>query len=294
MGWGRHMEVDEQVVRPAGKALNVSYALAWMGRPSVAAGLWGRDDHASLRRSVRACGGLIRTEMTTVSGRTRQNVTVVDTLSRREMHLRVRSELASRRSLRRLADDLTRLVRAGDTCVFAGAMPEGELLAGVIDVVQRCHDLGARVVLDTHGPALKALAEAGLPRYIAPNVAELGELLGRDVPNTPARLAAGARALVDRTGAVLISRGARGAVLVTKDGAWKGRLRTQGTVVSTVGCGDYLLAGFLAGLADSEGPAVSLALALKVATVRAWAWNESRTWTQAGRDIGVDVQPVPG
>jgi 1-phosphofructokinase family hexose kinase len=288
------MDIDEQVVRPAGKALNVSYALAWMGRPSVAAGLWGRDDHAWLRRSVRAWGGLIQTKMTTVSGRTRQNVTVVDTLSRREMHLRVRSELASRPSLRRLAADLTQLVRAGDTCVFAGAMPGGQLLAAVVDVVQRCHDLGARIVLDTHGSALKALAEAGLPGYIAPNVAELGELLGRDVPDAPAKLAVGARGLMDGTGTVLISRGARGAVLVTERGAWKGRLRTQGEVVSTVGCGDYLLAGFLAGLAGSEGPAVSLALALKVAAARAWAWTESRTWSQAERDIAVDVQPVSG
>ncbi len=32
LDWGRHVEIDEQVVRPAGKALNVSDALAWMGR----------------------------------------------------------------------------------------------------------------------------------------------------------------------------------------------------------------------------------------------------------------------
>lgn len=292
MGWGRHMDIDEQIVRPAGKALNVSYALAWMGRPSVAAGLWGRDDHASLRRAVRAWGGLIQTKMTAVSGRTRQNVTVVDTFARREMHLRVKSSLASRQGLRRLGDDLAKVVRAGDTCVFAGAMPRGELLDGGIDVVQRCRDLGARIVLDTYGPALKALVETGLTALLAPNVVELRELLGRETPDTPAGLADGAERLLDRTGAVLVSRGPRGAVLVTRRGTWKGRLRMQSEAVSTVGCGDYLLAGFLAGQAGSGGPAAALATALKVATARAWAWTETRTWTQVKRHVGVDVRAL--
>ena len=44
LDWGCHAQIDEQDVRPAGKALNVSRALAWLGRSSVAAGLWGRED----------------------------------------------------------------------------------------------------------------------------------------------------------------------------------------------------------------------------------------------------------
>ena len=50
------LDIDEQVVRPAGKALNVSYALAWMGGESVAAGLWGREDYDEMRRAVDAAG----------------------------------------------------------------------------------------------------------------------------------------------------------------------------------------------------------------------------------------------
>ena len=40
LNWGGHENIDEQTITPAGKALNVSKALAWMGRESIAAGLW--------------------------------------------------------------------------------------------------------------------------------------------------------------------------------------------------------------------------------------------------------------
>jgi 1-phosphofructokinase family hexose kinase len=284
--------MDEQVVRPAGKALNVSYALAWMGRESIAAGLWGREDHCQMKNAVRRLGGWIRTSMTTGPGSTRRNITVIDTRNHREMHLRLRSELASQRTLQRLNADLKKLVRKGDTCVFAGAMPGGDLLEHVIDLVRTCHRADARVVVDTHGPALASILGAGLASVISPNVEELHELLGRGVANTPARLAAAARPLLERADTILVSRGAEGAVVVTENGAWIGRSRVRRKVLSTVGCGDYLLAGFLAGLHDTADPQAALAMGLKVAAARAWGWSETKTWDEASQQIPVKILPI--
>ena len=285
--WGRHLDLDEQVIRPAGKALNVSYALAWMGGQSVAAGLWGREDYDEMRRAVERLGGSIDVQMTAVEGRTRQNVTVVDTLQHREMHLRRRSDLASEHSLRQLNTDLSKLVHAGDMCVFAGAMPAGELLEPTVDLVRTCHRAGARIAVDTYGPALGSIVEAGLPWLISPNVEELCELLGVAVEDAPERLVEAGRRLLNKMDMVLISRGEKGALIVTKDGAWTGRCETQGKVLSTVGCGDYLLAGFLAGAGETGDPAAALARGLKVATARAWGWTESESWPQADKEIAV-------
>jgi 1-phosphofructokinase len=110
LDWGRHAEIDEQVIRPAGKALNISYALVWMGLESVAAGLWGRDDYGEMDRAVGRPGGRIGVQMTAVEGATRRNITVVDTFLHREMHLRLKSELASARSVEQLDADLGELV----------------------------------------------------------------------------------------------------------------------------------------------------------------------------------------
>lgn len=290
--WGRHLDLDEQVIRPAGKALNVSYALSWMGGQSVAAGLWGREDYDEMRRAVERLGGSVDVHMTAAEGRTRQNVTVVDTLQHREMHLRRRSDLASERSLRQLNADLSKLVHAGDVCVFAGAMPAGALLEPTVDLVRTCHRAGARIAADTHGPALGGIVETGLPWLIAPNVEELCELLGFAVDDAPERLAEAGRRLLNKMDMILISRGEKGALIVTKDGAWNGCCTTQGAVLSTVGCGDCLLAGFLAGAGETGDPSVALARGLKVATACAWGWMDRQSWTQVDKKIVVTVEPV--
>ena len=289
LDWGRHAEIDEQVGRPAGKALNVSYALAWMGGTSSAAGLWGREDHDQMRRAVERQGGQIDVQMTAAEGRTRQNITVVDTSRHREMHLRQKSELASESSLRQLNADLKKLVREGDVCVFAGAMAAGELLEPTVDLVRTCHRAGARIVTDTYGPALRSIVEAGLPWLISPNVEELRGLLGAAVEDTPQKLAEAGRTLLNRMDMILISRGEQGALVVAKAGVWTGHSLTQGRVLSTVGCGDYLLAGFLAGFCETGDPSAALAKGLKVATARAWGWTESESWTRADKEIAVAV-----
>jgi len=292
LDWGHHAEIDGQTIRPAGKALNVSYALAWMGWGSVAAGLWGRDDFAEMQGAVARPGGLIDVHMTSVEGRTRQNITVVDTRNHREMHLRQKSGLASEHSLRQLDTDLGRLIREGDLCVFAGAMPAGELSEQTVDLVRTCHRSGARIAVDAHGPALRSIVDAGLPWLIAPNVEELRELLGPAVEDTPERLAEAGHRLLNRMDMVLISRGEQGALIVTKEGAWTGRCETPGRVLSTVGCGDYLLAGFLAGIRETGDPRAALAKGLKAATARAWGWTERESWARADKEVAVAVKLV--
>jgi 1-phosphofructokinase len=292
LDWGRHARIDDQIIRPAGKALNVSHALAWMGWESIAAGFWGRDDHDEMQRAVGRLAGRVDPRMTTTEGRTRQNITVVDTLHQREMHLRHKSGLASEPDLRRLDADLGRLVRAGDLCVFAGAMPAGELLEQTVGLVRTCRRAGARIAADTHGLALRSIVGAGLTWLISPNVEELRELLQSDIEDTPVELARAGRSLLDGMDMVLISRGEHGALIVANHGAWTGHCETPGTVLSTVGCGDYLLAGFLAGLRETGGPCAALVRGLKAATARAWGWTDGESWARADKEIAVVAEPV--
>ena len=204
------------------------------------------------------------------------------------MHLRQKSVLATPASVSRLNADLRQLVRKGDCCVFAGAMPAGDLLEPVVGLLETCRRQGGRVVVDSYGPVLRSLVEAGLPWLIAPNVAELEELLGSNVKNTPASLVAAAGALLEKIPVILISRGKKGAILVTSRGTWTGTVKTPGKVLQTVGCGDYLLAGFLAGRNTGGSARAALETALKAATARAWGWTEDRTWAAARRQIKVD------
>jgi len=155
-------------------------------------------------------------------------------------------------------------------------------------------------VVDTYGDALKRILETGAAWLIKPNVEELRELLGKQVMDSPAGLVRAGRKLLDKAEIVVISRGRKGGVVVTKKGAWQGRCIGRGRVLSTVGCGDYLLGGFLKGLTDKfdAGSALvsakvetvaGLETAIKVATAKAWGWTNSKTWFQARRQIQVKI-----
>lgn len=311
--WGEHKLVATASSRPAGKALNISRALAWMGQKNIAAGLWGQDDYEQMRKAMRTLGGTVKVKMTPVEGGTRRNVTVVDTKHNREMHLRHRCGLASKKALRQLEGDLAKIISRNSVCVFAGLMPAphlsiktarktnrtcGTIGAGLSDVVRMVRDCigrGAKIAVDTYGEPLRRIVGCGPVWLINPNVEELHELLGESAcggADTPASLAKHGRRLLDKVEIVLISRGRKGAVVVTREGAWQGRCVGRARVLSTVGCGDYLLGGFLKGLIDKPNAGAALEVAIKVATAKAWGLTEARMWPQARREIRVEVKRI--
>ncbi len=315
--WGQHKVISSACSRPAGKALNISRALAWMGTKSIAAGLWGREDYEQMLKAMRSLKRLIKVKMTAVEGSTRRNITVVDAGKTphlcvgnyREMHLRAISRLASKKALRKLEADLQATVnrnpaRSGKDvvpdriCVFAGAMPEEQLLGDVVRIINCCRRSGVKIAVDTSGDALREIVNSGPVRQIAgscriwlikPNVEELRELLGEQIRDNAADLAKAGRKLLGKVEIILISRGKKGSVVVTKKGTWQGRCAGRRRVVSTVGCGDYLLAGFLKGLKDKSGVGFALETAIKVATARAWDWAEKMAWEDAEKSIDVSL-----
>ena len=286
--WGMHKVESGRSVRPAGKAMNISRALGWMGERNVAAGLWGEVDFARMGKAVGRLRG-VRDKMTCVAGETRQNITVIDTVGGRDMHVRGRSGLASRASIRRLGVDLEGVGGRGDVFVFAGAMPEGGLLDDVIRVIGGCCARGGRISVDTSGQALKRIVGGGGVWVIKPNVAELCDLLGRDIKNRVADLVKAGRELLDRVEVVLISRGRGGAMVVTREKVICVRLagKSTGEVLSTVGCGDYLLAGFLKGFKEKNDVGFALEAGVKAGTAKAWGWSESKDWAEVRMQVAV-------
>jgi len=121
-----------------------------------------------------------------------------------------------------------------------------------------------RVAVDTSGAALRACLLPGLD-LIKPNVAELAELAGDRLETLGDVLGAAGSLVGHGLRAVLVSLGADGALYVDRDRAVHAEA-TVSEVVNTVGAGDALLAGYLAG---GGGPdAVATAVAWSVAAIR--------------------------
>ena len=291
LDWGDHVPVDQRMV-PAGKALNVSKALAWLGHPSMAMGLWGQEDRPQLASAQTLLGPAVDIRMTFVPGRTRLNLTVVDTSRRREMHLRAPSTLATAAALDRLMTDILPRLDAPCTVVFSGALPEGDLQGKALDIVAVARRAGAHCVADSAGTVLQAMLQQGRLHLIKPNLEELREWLSAPVPNNPPAIMDAIRSLENPVDIALVSRGKEGALVVTADEAWSAQVTGEDhPVVNTVACGDYLLAGFLAGPEDEPLPR-RIQRAVQVATARARGWTD-RPLDQA-LFPPVDVQAVAG
>ena len=133
--------------------------------------------------------------------------------------------------------------------VASGSLPRGvpnDFYARLTRIVKQ---RGARMILDTSGPALAAAVTEGLD-LIKPNLREMRELAGRE-PTDASEWEDAAKALIDRgkVAIVALTMGHLGAVLVTLDQV----LRAEPlpiAPVSAVGAGDSFLGALLWQLAS--------------------------------------------
>lgn len=130
-----------------------------------------------------------------------------------------------------------------------------------------------KVILDTTGEAL-VNALPYHPFLIKPNINELADLFHEEFSSSDINgIANAARRLQDKGARnVLTSMGEDGAVLITEDGKVYSRTAPAGIVVNTVGSGDSMVAGFLAGYLENGD--MEDALCLGVCAGSASAFNE--------------------
>lgn len=126
--------------------------------------------------------------------------------------------------------------------VLSGSLPRGVPVSAYGRLIRLAKGLGVRTLLDCDGPVLAAALKAG-PFLVKPNEHELAQWWGRSVASEKLCLQA-ARAMSRQTrGWVLVSRGAKRALLVNAEAggecfATPPRVRVR----NTVGAGDALLA----------------------------------------------------
>jgi 1-phosphofructokinase len=275
---GGHVKAREVLRHPAGKALNVSRALARLGHSSVATGFIGQENLAEFE----ALGGRdgsapgLSANWVAVPGRTRENITLIDPVARTDTHIRDAGIDVTDADLTALAHKLATLVQPGSTAVFAGSLPPGMDEAQLATLLHEAAKHGARIVLDLPGNCLRNLLHRP-PMPLPPiwllkgNTEEIAEALGQDpeVFNDRVEFLALARMLSARTHWLAITLGATGAWLLGPETALSGRIdpaTAAPPAVDTVGCGDCFLAGFLSAEGAGADAAGMLRLALAAAT----------------------------
>jgi 1-phosphofructokinase len=234
-----------------GKGINVSRAIESLRHSVLCLGFAGNQ---SMPLFEAAASRWLKPDLIAVEGKTRTNLTLFDTQARRETHIRTRGYTVTPEDCRKLDEKLDACAAAGDIVIFSGSLPPGAPADWYRTLIEHCRRRKAEVILDTSGQALREGLKAS-PYLIKPNRQELEEMTGTPLPDERAIVEA-ARALIDRDAHwVCVSCGEQGVVAVGRETAMKAFVTSDfGRVVSTVGCGDAMVAGLAVALVDGLGP----------------------------------------
>lgn len=160
---------------------------------------------------------------------------------------------------------------AGDILVLAGSIPKTMPTDIYERIMERLQDKDVKFIVDTTGESLLKVLKYN-PFLIKPNHHELGELFGVKL-NNKEEVIEYAKKLKDMGAQnVIISMAGDGAVLIDSNGGVTTSNVPKGVVKNSVGAGDSMVAGFIAGYLGSEK--IEDGFKLGVATGSASAFSE--------------------
>ena len=238
---GEINRTQNEVIQYGGKGINVSTVLTALGVDNVALGFLAGFTGRALEEGLRSQG--IRSDFIWLpEGLTRINVKVK---GGKETEINGRGPTVDAAALRALQDKLDRL-EAGDILVISGSVPAALSHDVYEQILARLEDRGIQFVVDT----TRDLLCSALPYHpflIKPNNLELGEIFGK-TPTTDTEIRHCAAQLQEKGARnVLVSMAGDGSLLLDERGGCYRLGVPKGTVRNSVGAGDSMVAGFLAG-----------------------------------------------
>ena len=229
-----------------GKGINVSIVLKELGIASRALGFTAGVTGEAIENGMRAKG--IESDFVRLkSGNSRINVKIK---AEEETELNGHGPDIDDDALAQLFAKLDAL-KDGDTLVLAGSIP-GSLPPDIYErIMQRLSDRKIKTVVDATKDLLLNVLKYK-PFLIKPNNFELGEMFGAEL-KTDAEIEQYARKLQEMGAVnVLISMAGDGAMLIDEQGSCHRCGVCRGKVKNSVGAGDSMVAGFVAGSMNGD------------------------------------------
>lgn len=252
---------------PGGKGVNVSIVLKNLGFDSTALGFTAGFVGEEIERRLREQG--IRTDFIPIeNGNSRINVKL-KSIDGTEINGAGPEIGAGKVEL--LMSRLETLGE-GDVLFLAGSIPRSMPSDIYRRIMQRLEGRGVLRVVDATGELLTNVLEYH-PFLVKPNHYELGEIFGVNLGTRDEVIPYGQR--LQELGArnVLISMAGEGAVFLAEDGsAWKAPA-PKGRLVNSVGAGDSMVAGFMAGWMQRQDYGYAFHMGLAAGSASAFSEN---------------------
>ena len=248
-----------------GKGLNVARVVRGLGGAVLCAGFLGGH-------SGRLLAGLAEREglpaaWTWFAGETRTSIILLDPQGGDATVINEPGPAVTSEDWARLTADVLRAAEGSDYVCLSGSLPPGSTAELLAELLRSLVTAGRQVWVDTSGAALAA-ALAIDAVGIKVNGAEAAEIAGLTIEHPAAALAAAHELRRGASSSIILTLGARGAVLLAEAGGWHAQPPAL-QVVSSVGSGDAFFAGLVVGLARGLGEPEALRQAVAAGAANA-------------------------
>ena len=230
-------------VAPGGGGVNVSRALHFLGIESEAMYLAGGFAGQHFTELLRAEG--VTALPQPVQNELRENIILVEESSNTQYRFGMKGAAVSETEQAAFLKAVE--ARSFDILVASGSLPPGIAPAFFGELARIANRKQAKLIVDTSGPALAAAVSEKV-FLIKPNLNELSSLYGQEELQK-ADLLKACTELIHRGYAevIVVSMGPDGAVLFTKNEQYEAPA-PKADKKSTVGAGDSMVAGLIAGI----------------------------------------------
>lgn len=228
-----------------GKGINVSAVLEKLGVENIALGFVSGFIGEAIEQALADNG--IKTDFIHLKeGNSRINVKIK---SGEETEINGSGPDVSEEALKELMKKLDKLKR-GDYLVLAGSIPKSMPSDVYEKIMERLQNRGIMFVVDATGDLLLNVLKYK-PFMVKPNNIELAEMFGVQL-ETEEKIVEYARRLCSMGAEnVIVSMAENGAILINSKGDFIKMDAAKGKVINSVGAGDSMVAGFIAGYIDT-------------------------------------------
>lgn len=236
----------DDYILAGGKGINVSIVLKNLGFDSTALGYIAGFTGDEIEREIVEKGvtcDFIKLE----KGHSRINVKIK---ADQETEINGRGPVIEDKDIEALYQQLGKL-QAGDLLILSGNVPASLPQTMYHDIMKSLQGKGIDFIVDATGESMLATLEYR-PFMIKPNHHEIAELFDVEVKSNEDIIELAKKLQAKGARNVVVSMAGAGAILVGENGETAYSQTPKGTLVNSVGAGDSLVAGFVAGYLETK------------------------------------------
>ena len=274
---GRTNRAVSERLYAGGKGINVSFVLKNLGFESTALGFSAGFTGEEIKKQIQE-RGITENLITVLNGQSRINIKL---RGQQETEINGMGPDIEKEHIQQLLKKLS-VLSPGDYLILAGSVPMKINDTIYYDILKTLDKKGIKAVVDTTGDLLLNVLKYH-PFLIKPNIHELSELFSTEIKTKEEVVQYGLKLQDMGAQNVIVSMAGDGAVFICENGEIYKSEAPKGVVKNSVGAGDSMVAGFLAGFCETKD--FAKAFKMGICTGSASAFSEELATKEQVRQV---------